>query len=337
MHRLYLTVFSVLAAALPSFASVDAALLALVPPGSKVVAGIDFEKARASQFGQFVTAKMNTTDQGLARFVAETGFDPRHDLQQVLIAATEPTGNGNPSKVAVLARGTFDQDRIRAAAKAKGIASRPFQGVDLFVDKSDHNGPNAFAFLDEGTGVMGDTESVQQVIANRGAATVLDPALQAAITRTASENDVWFVSSLSGDFLAHHVNAQVNGDQPNSEAKPAFAQAQALQSVVQSSGGIQFGSSVRVSFDAITRSPQDATSLADVVRFFASMVQMSRQKDPRAGIAASAFDNMDLKTDGDALHVSIWVPEKSLEQLIEEIPKPGSADPHPAAQHSHAQ
>jgi hypothetical protein len=330
-----------IAALAPAYAAVDPALLALVPPGSKVVVGIDFERARSSPFGQFMTTRMNSTDASMAQFIADTGFDPRKDLQQALLAATEPSGKGDPSKAAILARGNFDQDRIKAAASAKGIRPQPFQGVDLFLDKSQHEGPNAFAFLGDGIGVMGDADTVKQVIASRETGAALDPSMQAAVSKVGTDNDAWFVSLLSGGFLAHHLDAQVNGGEAKQETtpetKPAFSQAQALESVLQSSGGIQFGSTVRVSFDAVTRSPQDATSLADVVRFFSSMVQMERQKDPRADIAATAFDKMDLRTEGDALHLSLSIPEKDLEQLVQSLPTAVSADPHTHSAHPHAQ
>lgn len=328
MQRLGFVPLLLAAAAIPAFASVDTALLALLPPGTKLVSGIDFDRARSSQFGQFLTGKMNINDQGLQQFVAETGFDPRHDIQEILFAGAGPVEGSKSSKFAILARGTFDQDRLTTTAKSKGLVAQPYQGVSLFIDKSQHDGPNAFAFLGDGVGVMGDIETVKQIISNRQTPTVPDSALQAEINKVGTDNDAWFVSFLSGGFLANHLNAQINGDQPDHDAKSAMSQAQALQSVVQSSGGIQFGSTIRLSFDAITRSAQDATSLADVVRFFASLVQMQRQKDPRAGIAASAFDNMNLATDGDAMHLSLSLPEKSLEDLVGSMPSGVAMHPH---------
>ncbi|HTU43842.1 MAG TPA: hypothetical protein VMF91_02180 [Bryobacteraceae bacterium] len=338
MLRLRLVPLLVATATLPAFGAIDTSLLALVPPGSKIVSGIDFDRARSSQFGQYMTARINTSDQELEHFVTETGFDPRRDIQQMLFVSNGPAEKGDSSKFAILARGNFDQDRITAAARTKGLKAQPFEGVDIFVDKSQHDGPSAFAFLGDGIGVMGDSETVKQIVSNRATASALDPALQAAINKTGTDNDAWFVSMMSGGFLAHHLNAQINGDQSNHEGQSSMPQAQALQSVLQSSGGIQFGTTIRVSFDAITRSPKDASSLADVVRFFASMVQMERQKDPRAGIAASAFDNMNLATDGDAMHLSISLPEKSLEQLIDSMPSHhAAADLQSRPAPSHAQ
>lgn len=334
MQRLRLIPLLLAASTVPAFASVDTALLALLPPGAKLVSGVDFERARSSQFGQFLTGRMNLNDQGLQQFVAETGFDPRHDIQEIMFASPGPSDEGaSKSRFAILARGTFDQARLTSAAKSKGITAQPYGGTSLFIDKSQHDGPSAFAFLGDGVGVMGDVETVKQIISNRGTPTVPDAALQAEINKVGTENDAWFVSFLSGGFLAHRLSAEVNGESDHGGGDAGkrgggIPQAQALQSVVQSSGGIQFGSTIRLSFDAITRSAQDATSLADVVRFFASMIQMSRQKDPRAGIAASAFDNMNLSTEQNAMHLSLSLPEKSLEELVNSGPTGAGAHPH---------
>jgi len=94
-------------------------------------------------------------------------------------------------------------------------------------------------------------------------------------------------------------------------------QSQALQSIRAAQGGVRFGPMVAVTLDAATRSDKDAASLSDVFRFMASMVQMNRGKDPKAGVIAGAMDNMKLTTNGDTMHVEFSLPEKNLEQMAD--------------------
>lgn len=293
-------------------AAVDSGLIALVPPGAKMVGAIDFERARNSPFGQFMLSRMKTDDVHFEEFIAQTGFDPRRDLQAIVFASSGSTGDKAASKFAILARGSFNASQIKATALAKGAVVQSYQGVDLIVPKSDAQ-PSGFAFLDGGVAVMGDLATLQQIIANRGVPSALDPQLQQQISSVGTANDAWFVSEMSGSFLADKLSQQT---------KQPMQRAQALQSVLGASGGILFGDPVQLSFDATTRSPKDATSLADVVRFGASMVQMQRQNDPRADVLASALDNMALTTDGNSLHLAFSVSEKNLEQLAEAAPKP---------------
>lgn len=329
MRRLILVSLLLAAPASVAFASVDQGLLALVPADSKFISGVDVDRAKRSELWQYLAAKANSENKEFADFVQQTGFDPRRDLQQIILAAAGTNIDQANTRGAVLARGNFDRDRLEASAKQKGFIAQNFQGVDLLIEKSQPKNGNAFAFLGDGIGVMGDVETVKQIIANRGGASALDASIQAKATKTAADNDVWFVSFVSGSEIASHLNPVGS---PEAQKNQGWPQAQALQSVQQASGGIQFGDMVRVTFDAVTRSAKDATSLADVVRFFASMVQMERQKDPRADMAAAAFDNMELATNGDSVHMSIAFPEKGLEKLVDSAPTGISIDPKPSKQ-----
>lgn len=300
-----------------TFAAVDQSLLALVPPGTKMIASVDISQARNSQIGQYMLSRMNNEDRSFEELIQQTGFDPRRDLQSFVFASTEPRSDGAPSKFVVMVRGTFDQSRIRAMAKTKGALTESYRGVDLFIHQSRRQ-LTAFAFLDSGVLAMGDVASVEQVLANRGNPIPLDAGLQQLVSSAGANNDAWFASAMPGTYLADHVRQEMN--QP--------AAGQALNSILQASGGIQFGDLVRLSFDAVARSAKDAQSVGDLIRFLSSMVQMSRQKGPNAESLASAMDGMDLQIDGNAVHVSVSVPEKTLEQLADQ----GASASH---QHTH--
>lgn len=321
MRRISVVGCLFLAASALAFAAADQELLALVPPGARVVTSVDVSQAKNSQFGQYLLSRMNAQDRSFEELIQQTGFDPRRDLQDFVFASAGPPNSGADSNFVVLVRGTFDQNHIRAMAKTKGASIENYRGVDLFIDKSDHR-PTAFAFVDTSIAVMGDRATVQQILANRAHPTPLDPGLQQLVSTAAADNDAWFASVMPGSYLADQIKGQTQ--QPGAE--------QAIDSIVQSSGGIQFGDVVRLSVDAIARSSKDAQSLADVIRFLGSLAQMSRQKGANAEILAAAVDQMKLQVDGDAVHASISIPEKSLEQLADETAG-SSFHSHHLAQH----
>lgn len=308
MHRLLSLSLLVGLAPLGSWAAVDSGLLALAPPGATTIASIDVTKSRNSDFGQYLLAKQTMGDQDFERMIAQTGFDPRRDLQHLLLASVRPGNNGRASSFAILARGTFDEERIKAAATAKNAKIQNYQGVSMFVNGADAH-PTAFAFLDTGVAAMADLATLEQIIANRAAPVALNSDLESRIEAVGSDNDAWFVSLGQGGALAQHM------------LEEAGPQAQAFQSVTQSSGGIRFGQLIQASFQATTRSPQDANALADVIRFVVSMVQMRQQDDARAAILAPTLNSMTLATAGNTVHFSVSVPEKSVEQLAELRPR----------------
>ena len=295
------------AGAISAWASVDSGLLALAPAGTKIIGAVDVKHARNSEFGQYLLAKAQADDGHFQEMISETGFDPRRDLQSILFASGGPLSGGQAQTAfAILARGTFDQSKIKASAVGKGGAKIvTYGGVDMIVHEgSDAGDLHAIAFLDGGVAVMADVNTLKQIIDSRAAPSILDADLKAKIQSVGSVNDAWYVSMVNGaSFLGGHA------DGPQ--------QARALQGVVQSSGGVKFGATIDVTIDATTRSEKDAQSLADVIRFGAGMLQMQRQNDSRMGILASALDAMTLQNTGAAVHFAVSLPEKSLEQLAD--------------------
>jgi hypothetical protein len=253
--------------------------------------------------------------------ITETGFDPRRDLQDVLFASNGPAADGSSGTTpsfAILARGAFDQNKIKASAVSKGSAKIvTYGGVDMIVHApSGASERHAIAFLESGVAVMADLNTLKQMIDSRAAPSILDPDLKSKIQNVGSVNDAWYVSLVGGAaFLGQHAEGT---EQDTTHAK-------ALQGVVQSSGGVKFGATIEVTLDATTRSDRDAQALSDVIRFGAGMVQMQRQNDSKAGILANALDNMTLQNTGTAVHLAVSMPEKSLEQLAD------AAGPHGAA------
>lgn len=305
MRHVFTSLF-LFSAAIPAFAAVDSGLLSLVPAGAKVIGEVDVSRARSSPFGQYVLAKIGTDDDGFRRMVEETGFDPRQDVEDALFVAMGRAGDGSDTQYAILVRGTFNQALIRKSLLSKGASVQPFSGVDVLVSPDGHV-RHGFAFADVDIAVMGDVKSVHQILTNRANPTTLSGTLQRLVANVGATHDAWFAASGPAPFLSEGLEQHAG-----QRARP-----EALQSILESSGGLTFGDVVELSLDATTRSPQDATSLADVVRFAASVVQMQRQSDKKADILASSLDDMTLKTAGSTVHIGVSIPERSLEQLAD--------------------
>src|ERR1700681_1500063 len=98
----------------------DPALLRLVMPDAKVIAGIQAEQTRNSLFGQYLLSHMQVDDAGFKSFIAQTGFDPRRDVSEILIASSWDSSNAG-SRWLVMARGVFDLGKIARAGQGNGI------------------------------------------------------------------------------------------------------------------------------------------------------------------------------------------------------------------------
>jgi hypothetical protein len=318
MYRFFPLSALLLAGSISLLADVDLPLLNLAPAGTRVVFGANVADARMSPFGQFVLTHFNeatNNDSNFQNFIQETGFDPRQDVQSLVAVSS---GDKSATQNAVIVRAMFDQSALEAAAQNMGDTIQNFQGVDmiLFKNGKTHNGrmvQGAVAFLASDILVAGDSPTVMQIISNRATPTSLDPTLLNQIQKVGATNAVWFVSIVPGaDLLAKMA------------PDPQQAQrGQVLQSILASSGGVDLGDQISFSFDAIARSPQDATSLSDVIHFAAGMVQTQSDKDPKAAILSNALNNMNVSINGSTVHVGVTIPEQAVEQLAQSMPHHG--------------
>ena len=288
----------------------DATLLGLVPPDAKVVAGIRVTQAIASPLGQFVLSHLPAGGDGFDKMMGATGFDPRHDVSEILIASSDPN-NHHAGLVAV--RGVFDPARIESAAAAHGSAKSSVLGVTVFASDA---AQVALALPDATTAVFGDLDSVKAAIRRYRNKARLGDDLQNKL-RTASldssgvPNDVWFVTLAP---LSEMIPKQSAAGGENHQNMNMF------QAVQQASAGIRFtAEDVRLAAQLVARSDKDAQSIADVVRFLVTMLQSNRQKSQMAGAMASLLDTLNLSTNANVTQVALALPEAQVEQLINSL------------------
>ena len=87
----------------------------------------------------------------------------------------------------------------------------------------------------------------------------------------------------------------------------------ALQMVASASGGVKFGSLVVVTGQAQAATPQDASSLGDVLKLFVSMAQLQAAKHPEA---AALAQSLVVTTEGSAVKITLSLPEDQIQQLV---------------------
>src|SRR3984957_17206073 len=193
----------VLALQVTAFAAVDPGLLRLVMPDAKVIAGLQVRQTKNSVFGQYVLSHMQIEDAAFKKFIAQTGFDPRRDVTEILMASNWEQSTPE-SRWLVAARGSFNLPQITAAAKANGGAITNFQGVGILTyaeepkpqeTKPQETKPEAgsgIAFFDSSSAVMGDLASVKAAIQRKQSAAAPTGDLLGKVRDLSVKNDFWF-------------------------------------------------------------------------------------------------------------------------------------------------
>jgi hypothetical protein len=280
----------------------DQQLMSLLMPDAKVVAGLNVEQAKSSPFGQFLLARVQTGDDGLARLTTVTGFDPRRDLQEVLMGTVGEPGQ----KGLVLARGTFDAPRIFAAAQVGGHTVETYKGVDILTGNEDSL-THAVAFLDGSIAVAGDLDSVHGAIDRRSNGSSIDPALAAKVDQLSNSLDAWSVSTVPLAALASQKVPDIN--------LKGLLNSDVLKAILQTSGGVKFGAIIRLTGEAVARSAQDATALANVAQFLGNMVQANAPAASAAAITA-LVQSISVQADGNIVKFALAIPEGQFENFV---------------------
>jgi hypothetical protein len=276
----------------------DQMLLNLVMPDAKVVAGVNVQQAKGTPFGQYVLNLMQTNDAHLQQLVALTGFDPRRDVIELLVAS-----DGAPQSHTglALARGNFDVTKITGAAAQHGAVTEVYGSVTIIEDPKQEGG---IAFLNSTTVAAGDIASVKGAIDRQTMAQPLSGALLVKINQWSTSQDAWGISAVPPSSLAPPAKT---GSQPN----PMF---NAIQAVQQAAGGVKFGGTVVFSGEATCDTAQNAQTLSDLVKLMVNLAQMQTGTDPNA---AALVQSVKTSVTGSVLTVSASLPEDMFIQLLQ--------------------
>ena len=301
-----------LVAALMS-AGADPALMKLVMPEARVLSGFNISQVLASPLGQFLLSQMPPDTADFQKFITVTGFDPRRDLQEVLIAAT-----GTPSQKRaglILVRGSFDTTRALTLAKQHGAGVSYYKGVPILSEgakrapaKPAGHPEGWLALLDNSTLALGDAGSVRGAIDRRSTGSTLNAHLVNKVSELSSLYDFWGVSIIPA--------TEWTGTVPVPDEKVSgVMKGDMFRAITETSGGVRFGNDIEFSGEAVTRSEKDATALADIIRFLTGLVQMNAQ-DPKVAEVSKFLQTMELSTNGNTMKVSLRIPEAEVEKLI---------------------
>ena len=288
-----------------TLSAADPQLLNLVMPDAKVLAGINVEQAKGTQFGQFILNQLQTHDAQMQQLVTLTGFDPRRDVSELLVASDGVAG----SKTGLaLARGSFDIAKITAAATVAGAATEVYNGFTILEDPK--NKEAGIVFLDATKVAAGDIASVKGAIDRLKTPQPLPAAVTVKVNQWSLSQDAWGIATVPPDSLV-----PAGQDTQN----PMF---NVGKSVLAAAGGVKFGALVVFSGEAQCDTAQNAKTLGDMIQLLINMAQMQANLDPTA---AALIKSVTVTADGNLMKIQASLPQDVFQQLLQQAHnKPGT-------------
>jgi hypothetical protein len=287
-----------------ALSAADPQLLNLVMPDAKVLAGVNVEQAKGTQFGQYVLNQLQTHDAQMQQLVALTGFDPRRDVSELLVSSDGVAG----SKTGLaLARGNFDIAKITAAATIAGAATEVYNGFTILEDPK--NKEAGIVFLDATKVAAGDIASVKGAIDRLKTPQPLPAAVTVKVNQWSLSQDAWGITTVPPDSLVPAGQGTQN---------PMFNVGKSVQAAA---GGVKFGALVVFSGEAQCDTAQNAKTLGDMIQLLINMAQMQANLDPTA---AALIKSVTVTTSGNLMKIQASLPEDVVQQLLQSHKKPGT-------------
>jgi hypothetical protein len=278
---------SVFLLALPACAAEDSGAFDLLPPGARIVFGMRVRAVVNSTLAQSLNSEIQGASGDWQKLVAGVGFDPLHDLDEVVLAST---GEGKEAPVLIVVRGKFDTARL--AAKAE-----PYHGVPLVSmgEKVSAGGkPAILAILDSSTVLTGDPEEVKAAIDRRGSPTQLDPALAARIADYRQHYEIWGVAENPAG-LARRLSDS-SGPQP-------------FDSIDRFQLGLGLNHGLQIAAELHARSAEDTAQLTSTLRLIEGMLKTSQP-------SANAGTKLSIESAEGTLKIALAVSEEDLKKAI---------------------
>ena len=289
------TLFTAFSGAL---SAADPVLLNLVMPDAKVLAGVNVQQAKGTQFGQYILNQLQTQDTQLQQLVTLTGFDPRRDVNELLVASDGVPGGKTGL---ALARGTFDVAKITVAATLAGVVTEVYGGVTILEEPK--NKEAGMAFLDGTTVAAGDVASVKAAIDRLKTAQPLPAAVAVKVNQWSNSQDAWGITTVPPASLAPAGKAGA----PNNPMMNAG------QNVQAAAGGVKFGAQVVFSGEAQCDTAQNATTLGDMVKLLINLAQMQASQNPNA---AALIKSVSVSASGNVVSISASLPEDVFQTML---------------------
>ncbi len=277
---------------------IDNVLIKMVPPGSTSLVGAHMDAIRQTDLYRRMLAERKLPD--LDRFAAETGFDPRRDVRELLYVTAPGETN------VMLARGTF-RPNLSSARDLKLVRHGEY---NIFTNSERKSG---FCILDSSLAAAGDLAGIEAALDEwkSGSHTGAQPLL--ARVRAASPGaQLWGVSTGVAGFLADYMPHASNG----------IDFSRIFRGLEDTWFEADFSAGLRASVHGRTQTDRDAVNLRDAAKGLIGLGRLSVPENQPELLRV--WDGITVTQDGRNLLVSADIPENLMDKLVAMFsPAPG--------------
>jgi hypothetical protein len=238
---------------MPAAERVDNVLAQLVPDSTITLMGMRMEQIKSTPLFQKLLAQQQLPQ--LDEFARESGFDPRRDVRDLLLAQ-------NGTQTVLLARGNF---HLTLPAETKKFN---YHGYVIITGGAPQQQASGFCILDATLAAAGPLPALQAALDQYKSGNRNNAASLLSRARAIPENyQFWGVTTGGGSLVAENVPGPPRG----------VDFGRIFQSLQNTTFELDLRSGLKGFFEGFCNSPQDAKTLSDAAR---GMVGMGRLNTP---------------------------------------------------------
>lgn len=269
---------------------IDSTLAALVPPDATVLSGIRMEAVRTTPLYRKMIA--NKALPQLDDFARQTGFDPRRDVREFLLAS-----NGADSLVA--ARGTFNLHGFEGATKSS------YKGYTLYAREN-----GAVGLIDSTTAVAGPLAAVRAALDRYKAGDHSRRAeLLARARQISNENQIWSVSNGFENLITRNIPQEGN----------AANVGRILRSLENTTFAADLRTGVNGYINGTCRTEQDAKNLGDAARGLVGLGRLSVPENQPELLRL--WDGIKVDQQQRTVKITLAIPQDLVDKLVDLLGK----------------
>jgi hypothetical protein len=238
-------------------------------------------------------------------FQTETGINFETDIDYVVVFVA--AGDEQTGPPTMLARGRFDEVRIRGFMQDRGASVEEYQGNQLILDDQQRM---AVTFVEPGLAIVGMPAALRLAIDTKASGTgIRDNARLMQHIKDADDGNAWAVA---------RFDALTKGRLPSEIASR-------LPSITWFSATANINGGVHGVLRADTRDEAAAQNLRDVIRGFVALARMQVGETPAALDLMNSFE---LGGQGTTVSLGFSISTDILDALAAFVPRPNRIDPH---------
>lgn len=281
-----------------------------VHPEAKLIIGVNWKAARASQAGEMIARKMKELDVKRTK-ESSKGIEFLETVDRILISTPETPGAAksvksltNPS-VLIYMQGTINRDNLKQSF-GPGTATERYKGLDLFLPPPGKAQGLVAALVSESVVVLGDRPSVERALA--GPQTSRNSQLLARVKRMQAECDIWMVTD--------EIPATPGAASPVSAAGVGGT-TDNLNGMKAMDLGVSLRQDVRLRMNMVFPDAEKARGMATMTQLMASMAS----SDPKRGSPAmrELAKSLNVQAEGASVRLTLDVPLATLEEGVDRM------------------